>query len=85
MGGDLKEIAPAVTRVALLFNPETSPQAERYMSFVETSSLQFGMRANAAAVHSVVEMETAIEAQARSPGAVSWCSRTLSPFPIVSL
>jgi putative tryptophan/tyrosine transport system substrate-binding protein len=64
----LKEIAPAVTRVALLFNPETSLHAERYMSFIETSALSFGMQANAAPIRSVTEMETAIEAQARSPG-----------------
>jgi putative ABC transport system substrate-binding protein len=64
----LKEIAPAVTPVALLFNPETSPHAERYMSFIETSALSFGMRANAAPIRSVTEMEMAIEAQARSAG-----------------
>ena len=34
----LKEIAPAVTRVALLFNPDTAPYAQYYLSYIETSA-----------------------------------------------
>ena len=64
----LKEIAPAVTRVALLFNPETAPFAQHYLSFIETSAPAFGVTANAASVRSISEMEAAIEAQARAPG-----------------
>jgi putative ABC transport system substrate-binding protein len=64
----LKEIAPAVTRVALLFNPETAPFAQHYLSFIETSAPAFGVTANAASIRSVNEIEAAIEAQARMPG-----------------
>jgi putative tryptophan/tyrosine transport system substrate-binding protein len=64
----LKEIAPAVTRVALLFNPETAPHAQHYLNFIETSAPRFGMWASAASIRSIDEMEAAIEAQARSPG-----------------
>jgi putative tryptophan/tyrosine transport system substrate-binding protein len=64
----LKEIAPAVTRVALLFNPETVPTAQHYLSFMTTSATQLGMEASAAPIRSITEMETAIELQARSPG-----------------
>src|SRR5215471_6952612 len=64
----LKEIAPAVTRVTLLFNPETAPYAPYYLSFIKTSAPAFGVTANAASVRSISEMEAAIEAQARAPG-----------------
>ena len=64
----LKEIAPAVRRVTLLFNPETAPFAQHYLSFIETSAPAFGVTANAASVRSISEMEAAIEAQARAPG-----------------
>jgi putative tryptophan/tyrosine transport system substrate-binding protein len=64
----LKEIAPAVTRVALLFNLETAPFAQHYLTFIETSAPAFGMTANAASIRSVNEIEAAIEAQARAPG-----------------
>jgi putative tryptophan/tyrosine transport system substrate-binding protein len=64
----LKEIAPAVTRVALLFNPETAPFAQHYLTFIEASAPAFGMTANAASIRSVSEIEATIEAQARAPG-----------------
>jgi putative ABC transport system substrate-binding protein len=78
----LKEIAPAVTRVALLFNPETAPHAQHYLNFIETSAPRFGMWASAASIRSIDEMEAAIEAQARSPGGGS-CCRTHSLLLIV--
>jgi putative ABC transport system substrate-binding protein len=64
----LKEIAPAVTRVTLLFNPETAPFAQYYLRFIETSAPAFGAAANAAPVRSISEIEGAIEAQARASG-----------------
>jgi len=64
----LKEIAPTVRRVTLLFNPETAPYAPYYLSFIKTSAPAFGVEANAASIRSISEMEAAIEAQARAPG-----------------
>jgi putative tryptophan/tyrosine transport system substrate-binding protein len=64
----LKEIAPAVMRVAVLFNPETAPYAQHYLRFIATSAPAFGVTANAASIRSISEIEAAIEAQAREPG-----------------
>jgi putative tryptophan/tyrosine transport system substrate-binding protein len=64
----LKEMAPAVTQVALLFNPETAPFAQHYLSFIATSAPAFGVTANAASVRSINEIEAAVEAQVRVPG-----------------
>jgi len=64
----LKDIAPAVTRVALLFNPETSPYAKHYLNFIETAAPAFKVAATSASIRSVGEMEAAVAAQAREPG-----------------
>jgi putative ABC transport system substrate-binding protein len=64
----LKEVAPVVTRVAVLFNPETAPYARYYLSVIETSAPSFGVTVNGASIRSISEMEIAIEAQARMPG-----------------
>jgi putative tryptophan/tyrosine transport system substrate-binding protein len=64
----LKELAPAVTRVVLLFNPETAPFAQHYLSFIETSAPALGVTATAASIRSVNEIEAAIEAHTRVPG-----------------
>jgi putative ABC transport system substrate-binding protein len=64
----LKEVAPVVTRVAVLFNPETAPYARYYLSVIETSAPAFGMTVNGASIHSVSEMERVIEAEASRPG-----------------
>jgi len=64
----LKDIAPAVTRVALLFNPETSPHAKHYLSFIETAAPAFKVAVTSASIRSVSEMEEAVTAHAREPG-----------------
>jgi ABC-type uncharacterized transport system substrate-binding protein len=60
----LKDIAPAVTRVALLFNPETSPYAKHYLSFIETAAPTFKVVITSASIRSISEMEAAVAAHA---------------------
>jgi putative tryptophan/tyrosine transport system substrate-binding protein len=55
-------------RVVVLFNPETAPYARYYLSVIETSAPAFGVTVNGASIHSISEMEIAIEAEARRPG-----------------
>jgi putative tryptophan/tyrosine transport system substrate-binding protein len=61
MGGKwvdlLKEVAPRVSQVALLFNPNTAPYAQK---FLETVSL--GAKAGLLPVHTDAEIEAALEA-----------------------
>jgi putative tryptophan/tyrosine transport system substrate-binding protein len=64
----LKDIAPTVTRVALLFNPETSPYARQYLSFIETAAPAFKVVVTSVPIRSVSEMEAAVTAHAREPG-----------------
>jgi putative tryptophan/tyrosine transport system substrate-binding protein len=63
----LVEIAPGLKRVAIMFNPDTTP-ASVYMPSVETAARALKVVAITQPVHSVVEIETAIIALRREPG-----------------
>ena len=65
----LKEIAPGITRVALLFNPETAPDGGSYfLRPVEAAAPALKVKVIPAA-HSAAEIDAAIAALAREPGA----------------
>ncbi len=64
----LKEIAPGVTRVAVIFNPETAPFAPLYNRAIEGAAPSFGMTVTLAPVHDDAAVEEAIAAQVREPG-----------------
>ena len=65
----LKEIAPQVRHAALLFNPQTAPYvSEYYRGPFEAAAPAFGVRASAAIVHEMPEIEAAMAALAREPG-----------------
>ena len=72
MGGKwvelLKEIAPSVTRIALMSNPATSPQARSYLPSIETAARPLGLRPIVTPVHDTAEIEPAIAALGRDPG-----------------
>jgi putative ABC transport system substrate-binding protein len=63
----LKEIAPAVTRVAVIFNPETTV-APSFNSALEMAAPAFGMRVTPVPVHDDSGLEQAIASHAREPG-----------------
>ena len=63
----LKEIAPHVARVAMLFNPATATYAEYWLSPFKTAAASFAVEAITAPVHDRSELESVIAAQARRP------------------
>jgi putative tryptophan/tyrosine transport system substrate-binding protein len=63
----LKEIAPHVARVAVLFNPTTAPYAEYYLGSFKTAAAAFALEATAAPVRDTSELESTVAAQARAP------------------
>jgi putative ABC transport system substrate-binding protein len=73
MGGKwlelLKQIAPGVTRVALLFNPATTVPVKFYMSSIEAAASSFAIQASTAPVHAKDEIEGVIAALAGNRGA----------------
>jgi putative tryptophan/tyrosine transport system substrate-binding protein len=63
----LKDIAPRVNRVALLFNPVTAPLAEIYLNSFKAAAASFAVEAIGAPIRSTSELEPVISAQAREP------------------
>jgi putative tryptophan/tyrosine transport system substrate-binding protein len=63
----LKEIAPRVARVALLFNPTTAPYADYYLSPFKAAAASFGVEAIAAPARDTSELESVMAVQAREP------------------
>jgi ABC-type uncharacterized transport system substrate-binding protein len=63
----LKEIAPRVVRVALLFNPATATYIDIYLKPFKAAALSFGVEAVAAPARDMSEFESVVAAQAREP------------------
>jgi putative ABC transport system substrate-binding protein len=63
----LKEIAPSVTRVAMLFNPAVAPYAESFLNPFKAAASSFAVEAIAAPVRDLSELESVVAAQAREP------------------
>jgi len=64
----LKEVAPSVTRVAILFNPATAPRGGSYYFDPFKAAVQsLGLATIAATLHDKSEIESVIAAQAREP------------------
>jgi putative ABC transport system substrate-binding protein len=66
--GALKEIAPAVARVAIVVNPETAPQRGTfYLREFETAAATLGIEPITRFVHSATDIEAAMAALGRAP------------------
>ena len=62
----LKEVAPGLARVAVMFNPDTSPQSKFFMQAIEAAAPSFGVvQAIATPVRTTAEIEPALEGFAR--------------------
>src|SRR5262249_9851197 len=72
MGGKwlelLKEIAPGVMRVAVMFNPDTAPFWPLFLRSVEAAVPSVSVKTTAAPVHDNTEVEDVMASLARVPG-----------------
>jgi putative ABC transport system substrate-binding protein len=64
----LKEIAPRVTRVAIMFNPNTAPYAALFSRSVKAAAQKFGVEPADAAVQQLADVESVMSMLAREPG-----------------
>ena len=64
----LKEAAPGVTHVTLLFNPRTAPFAENYLHATQAAAQTLGVTVAPAPSTSTAELESAVAAAAATPG-----------------
>jgi putative tryptophan/tyrosine transport system substrate-binding protein len=66
--GLLKDVAPDVGRVAVMFNPETSPHYPKFfMPVIEAAAQSLGVQAIATPVRSTADIEPALASFARQP------------------
>jgi putative tryptophan/tyrosine transport system substrate-binding protein len=65
--GLLKEMAPGLTRVAVMFNPDTSPQSNFFMRSIEAAGSSLGINVTATPVRATADIEPAIANFARQP------------------
>ena len=63
----LKEIAPQVTRVGIMFNPETAPASSSYLRSVEAVAPSFAIQLTAMPIRDEADMERVMASLAREP------------------
>jgi putative ABC transport system substrate-binding protein len=63
----LKEVAPGVTRVAVIFNPDAAPLAPSLNREIEAAALSLGMSVKFVPVHDDAGIEEATAAQGQDP------------------
>jgi putative tryptophan/tyrosine transport system substrate-binding protein len=63
----LKTVAPSVSRVAVMFDPDGSPQSKFFMQAIEAASPSLGVQAIAVPVHATADIEPALASFARLP------------------
>jgi putative ABC transport system substrate-binding protein len=64
----LKEIAAGITRVAVIFNPDTATYAPLFNREIKAAAQSIGIIVTLAPVHDDAAIEEAVAAQAREPG-----------------
>ena len=73
MGGKwvelLKEIAPGLTRVLVVFNPGSVANADSFLATIDASARSLNVKSLASPVHNENEIQQAISAAAAEPGA----------------
>src|SRR5262249_39549754 len=64
----LKELAPNVTRIALMFNPDASPQSQFFYQSMEAAAPKFAVQAVMMPVRMIGEIERAMTTMGNEPG-----------------
>jgi putative ABC transport system substrate-binding protein len=76
----LQEVAPRVTRVAVIFNPDINFSAPLYIRAIEAAAPTFGMKVALDPVHNDAGIEVAI-ATTRATPAAPICGHQRGPHP----
>jgi putative ABC transport system substrate-binding protein len=63
----LKETTPSLGRVAVMFNPDTSPQSKFFVEAIEVTAASLGVQAIVAPVRATADIEPALERFGRQP------------------
>jgi putative ABC transport system substrate-binding protein len=65
----LHDVAPRVSRVALMFNPDTAPYARYYLATFRSAASALAVEAIEAPVYGAAEIESVVTMLGRDPGA----------------
>jgi putative tryptophan/tyrosine transport system substrate-binding protein len=76
----LKEIAPGVKRITLVFNPQVAPYYSAFLRDFEGATATLAAELSATPVRDEAEIEAAASAFAREPG----CGLIVAPDPFIS-
>jgi putative ABC transport system substrate-binding protein len=63
----LRQVAPNVDRIAVMFNPDTSPQSNLFLRSIQAAAPPFGMGVTTSSVHNTAEIEQDVESFSRDP------------------
>ena len=63
----IKEIAPSLTRIGVIYNPETGPYYGSFLPFVETASGPLGVKTISIAIHKPDLIKQTLETIAEEP------------------
>jgi putative ABC transport system substrate-binding protein len=63
----LKQFAPGLTHVGLMFNPATSPQGKLFLDAIESAAPVLGVDVTALPIHAPADIEPALAGLARRP------------------
>ena len=63
----LRQVAPNVSRIAVMFNPDTSPQSKLFLQSIQAAAPPFGMGVTTSSVHNTAEIEQNVESLSRDP------------------
>jgi putative ABC transport system substrate-binding protein len=63
----LKQFSPGIVRVAVIFNPDTSPQSKLFMRSIEAVAPSLGVEAIATPIHETADIEAVINRFSRQP------------------
>jgi putative tryptophan/tyrosine transport system substrate-binding protein len=72
MGGKwlelLKELAPRVKRIAIIYNPETAPYGPMFVPAMQAAAPRMAVALSISPVHTVAEIEQVVAGAGREPG-----------------
>ena len=63
----LKQISPELVRVAVMFNPDTSPQTKYFLRSIEATALSLGVEVVTTPVRATADIEPVIESFSHQP------------------
>jgi putative tryptophan/tyrosine transport system substrate-binding protein len=64
--GTLKQLAPATSRISMIYNPD-NPNTALYVRLFETFALQLGIQPTIAPIHGIADIDRAIQSSAEQP------------------